>query len=72
MQETDFDKAIVDFMRREQSNGRTEFSRAEIQRDTGLDYNRLVEALLRLENTSPPVLKKQTKGMAGVWMLANP
>lgn len=73
MPEIDSDaKAILDFMRSELQKGKVELSRADIQRGSGLDYNRLVDTLARLETTSPPSLKRQTKGIASVWLLVNP
>ena len=65
-------QTILDFMNAELANGRTEISRAEIQRGTGLGYNQLVESLARLETTTPPRLIRKTKGISSMWELVNP
>jgi len=73
MSELDGDaQAIVDFMSGEKEKGRTEVSRADIQRGTGLGYNQLVESLAKLETSTPPRLAKKTKGISSVWTLVNP
>ena len=66
------DQAILNFMMSEKEKGNTELSRAEIMRGSGLDYNQLVTALARLENTTPPHLARRNRGMASVWELTNP
>lgn len=72
MQEPDADaRAILDFMGGEKEKGKTEVSRAEIQRGSGLAYNQLVETLARLETTTPPLLVRKTKGISSVWILVD-
>jgi hypothetical protein len=71
VQEQDADaQAILRFMRAEKEKGKTQISRAEIQRGSGLAYNQLVDTLARLEGTTPPTLVRKTKGIASVWELA--
>lgn len=72
MAELDADaRAILDFMNGEKAKGRSEISRAEIQRGSGLGYNQLVETLARLETSTPPQLERKTKGIASVWVLVD-
>jgi hypothetical protein len=72
MSELDGDaQTIVDFMSGEKEKGHIEVSRADIQRGTGLGYNQLVESLAKLENSSPPLLVKKTKGISSVWQLVS-